>query len=598
MIKNRAHPETYLGGEESGFGLDHDDCAKRKHIGSCFRREHDSSSKELHSEGVERDGVSGCIGSGEPRPMSSPVSNAASPEAVSRPAESKVDAVTGSSRYRVSAIVSLYKAEIFLRGRLMDLVEQSLFKKGELQIVIVNSGSPENEGRIVREFKNRFDHIRYLETSKRESLYQAWNRCIEYSDGLYLTNANADDRLRQDAYEKLAKALDDNPSAGFSYGDAMRSDKANERFSEIADREVYSSQNYFAPDLLLHQFFGHQAMWRRSLHGRVGLFEPRFKAAGDYDFFLRGALVSGGVRVADCLGALLRRSDSITFADGAMNREVAMVRKQFRTRETILRLFLREGMEIESEGAEEACLIELGNRALAYYPQWRGGRPDADFEFAKFCYGLAMDGGARGPKSELGERIARRNANAVGILSGETDPDHGACDDDSPWDPGRRQVSIAWPSSSFPLTADGIANAVDPFGDWVASEPSETGWRYRKANLERYWMALLSLEEADIHCLKDYCSNGGALAIWGASSRGCLLKRVLYRKRIQAMFFIDNDRSKIGSKVNGLAVRGSDDLAQFGGRLKVLLACSEQQERFIRSQLESEGLESLLWDGR
>ena len=493
-----------------------------------------------------------------------------------------------NSPYRVSAIVSLYRAERFLEGRLADLAEQSLFKKGELQIVIVNSGSPENEGRMVRDFQGRFNHIKYMETDERETLYKAWNRCIELSDGLYITNANADDRLREDAYEKLSEALDENPSAGFSYGNAMRSDKANETFSEVANRTVYSSQNYFGPDLLLHQFLGHQAMWRRSLHDQVGLFEPRLKAAGDYDFFLRGALVSRGVRVSDCVGSLLRRSDSITFSDGTMNREVAMILKRYRTKETILKLFAQEGMDIESDGAEESCLIELGNRALAYYPQWRGGRPDADFEFAKFCYRLALDSAGNGSASELAKRWAKRNMDAVDILSGAVA---------DTWDEENSQISIAWPSLCLPVTADGITNALDPFEEWEMRGSIDSGWRLRKVNLDLYWMALLSLEGIGIRRLQDYCLGGGDLAIWGASSRGILLERVLYKNRIQARFFVDNDPSKIGSEANGLAVRGLDALSRYDGRVKVVLACSEQQKGFIRTQLEEQELESLLWDG-
>ena len=45
--------------------------------------------------------------------------------------------------YKVSAIVSVYKAERFIKGCLEDLLSQTLFQKGDLEIIIVNSGSPE-----------------------------------------------------------------------------------------------------------------------------------------------------------------------------------------------------------------------------------------------------------------------------------------------------------------------------------------------------------------------------------------------------------------------------------------------------------------------
>lgn len=165
------------------------------------------------------------------------------------------------------------------------------------------------------------------------------------------------------------------------------------------------------------------------------------------------------------------------------------------------------------------------------------------------------------------------------------------------WDEENRQISIAWPSLSLPATADGITNALNPFEEWQMRGSSDSGWRLRKVDLERYWMALLSLERMGIRRLHDYGLGGGDLAIWGASSRGALLDRVLRKNRIQARFFVDNDPSKIGSKASGLAVRGLDGLSRYDGRLKIVLACSEQQKGFIRAQLEERGLETLLWDG-
>ncbi|MFM6401145.1 MAG: glycosyltransferase, partial [Planktothrix sp.] len=40
--------------------------------------------------------------------------------------------------FRVSAIISTYNAEKFIRGCLEDLVDQTLYKKGEVEIVVVD----------------------------------------------------------------------------------------------------------------------------------------------------------------------------------------------------------------------------------------------------------------------------------------------------------------------------------------------------------------------------------------------------------------------------------------------------------------------------
>ena len=55
-------------------------------------------------------------------------------------------------KYKVSAIVSVYKGEKFIKGLLENLTSQTLFKKREMQIIIINANSPENECEIVNEF--------------------------------------------------------------------------------------------------------------------------------------------------------------------------------------------------------------------------------------------------------------------------------------------------------------------------------------------------------------------------------------------------------------------------------------------------------------
>ena len=78
-------------------------------------------------------------------------------------------------RYLVSAIVSAFNSELFIKGRLQNLVDQTLYQKKQLEIIVVDSCSQQNEGHIVKEFMRQFDHIVYVRTSKRESVYVAWN---------------------------------------------------------------------------------------------------------------------------------------------------------------------------------------------------------------------------------------------------------------------------------------------------------------------------------------------------------------------------------------------------------------------------------------
>ena len=117
----------------------------------------------------------------------------------------------------VSVIVSTYNAERFLRGKLEDLEAQSI--ADDLEIIVIDSGSQQDERSIVEQFQGRYQNIRYLRTEQRETVYQAWNRGIRQATGEFVTNANTDDRMRHDGIETLVRALREHPECVLAYPD-------------------------------------------------------------------------------------------------------------------------------------------------------------------------------------------------------------------------------------------------------------------------------------------------------------------------------------------------------------------------------------------
>jgi glycosyltransferase involved in cell wall biosynthesis len=202
---------------------------------------------------------------------------------------------------KVSAIVSTYNAELFIRGALADLVGQSLFHQGQLEIIVIDSGSQQGEAAIVREFQRGSPAIRYLRT-ERETIYAAWNRGVELARGEYLTNANADDRHRSDALEVLAATLDAERELGVVYANSLITTVPNQTFAENTAERVLRWPDYSLRQLLMHSYFGPHPMWRRCLHAEVGSFNPSYVVAGDYEFFLRAAWRRGARHLDEVLG--------------------------------------------------------------------------------------------------------------------------------------------------------------------------------------------------------------------------------------------------------------------------------------------------------
>ncbi|MRR34214.1 glycosyltransferase [bacterium] len=291
----------------------------------------------------------------------------------------------------VSAIVSTYKSERFIRGCLEDLVNQTQYLKGQLEIIIIDSASPESEAGIIRQFRKDHPNIRYLRTPERESLYAAWNRGIEMASGTYLTNANSDDRHRRDALEVMAATLERHPEVDLVYGDCHVSTIPNETYEENDGTRLFRYPDFFAPAALLHYQFGPQPMWRKSVHAKVGCFDGSFRAAGDYDFNLRFALECRALHIPEPLGLYLEHESAITFKDDTMARENRRIADTYRKPDIVERLYRQEGVSAVSESDRARLFIDMGNRALEYYPPWKEGGSECNIELAVRCCEKALE---------------------------------------------------------------------------------------------------------------------------------------------------------------------------------------------------------------
>ncbi len=187
----------------------------------------------------------------------------------------------------VSALVSTYNSEIFIKGCLEDLVNQTLFSKSQLEIIVIDAGSQQNERQIVEDYIAKYPNIVYLRTQDRIPLYAAWNHGLKVAKGKYITNANTDDRHHPEALEILASELEDFSEVALVYPNQIITSSENQTFDNVK-AEGYTIYPHFDRQHLLHTtFIGHQPMWRKALHDEFGFFREDLKIAGDYEWWLR-----------------------------------------------------------------------------------------------------------------------------------------------------------------------------------------------------------------------------------------------------------------------------------------------------------------------
>jgi glycosyltransferase involved in cell wall biosynthesis len=186
----------------------------------------------------------------------------------------------------VSAIVSTYNSEKFIRGKLEDLLGQTIVD--DLEILVINSGSQQNEDKIITEYLGKYGNIKYIRTEQRETIYKAWNRGIKSAEGSFITNANTDDRLRKDAYEILSKTLINNPDTALIYADQYLSNFENQKYEDSLNNRIIKFPNYEHIYQLERCIIGSQPMWRASLHFTDNIwFSEKYEISGDHEFELR-----------------------------------------------------------------------------------------------------------------------------------------------------------------------------------------------------------------------------------------------------------------------------------------------------------------------
>lgn len=214
------------------------------------------------------------------------------------------------SKIRVSAIVSVYNSGKFIKGCLEDLTSQTLFKKGLLEIVVVNCGTDKNDEREITKFKSKYPNIIYIKLEDRVGIYKAWNIGIKAASGEFVTNANTDDRHKIDALEIMLSVFDIENSVDVVYADCYKTEKPNDTFLSNSPKQVISWADYDKDLILFGCFIGPQPVWRKSLHDKFGFFNESLEVIGDYEFWLRISRQAKFYHLKETLGLYYYSSSS------------------------------------------------------------------------------------------------------------------------------------------------------------------------------------------------------------------------------------------------------------------------------------------------
>lgn len=107
-------------------------------------------------------------------------------------------------KYKVSVIVPIYNVEKYLRRAVDSLLAQTL---KEIEIILVDDGSPDNCGTIVDEYAEKYDNIVAVHKENGGSS-ETRNYGLEIAKGEYIGFIDADDYTSSDMFELMYKQIE------------------------------------------------------------------------------------------------------------------------------------------------------------------------------------------------------------------------------------------------------------------------------------------------------------------------------------------------------------------------------------------------------
>ena len=202
----------------------------------------------------------------------------------------KVKQVSTSELPKISLITSVYDGDEYIRPFLEDITRQTIFEE-KCELILINANSPGNEDEVINEYLEKYpDNIVYHKLEEDPGIYGVWNMGVEMATGEFLTNANLDDRKAPHALEAHARALYADPTVDLVYGDMMITDKGNETWeNNTSNGRAYNMPEFSVESLKMVNMPHAAPMWRKSVHEKHGLFNEKYRSAGDWEMWLRAA---------------------------------------------------------------------------------------------------------------------------------------------------------------------------------------------------------------------------------------------------------------------------------------------------------------------
>ncbi len=116
-----------------------------------------------------------------------------------------------AKKFKFSVIIPIYNVEEYLEETIESIVNQTIGFEENIQLILINDGSPDNSEEICLKYKNLYPDNVVYHKQKNAGVSSARNKGIELAEGEFTTFLDSDDLWSLDSFKIMYKAYRKNP---------------------------------------------------------------------------------------------------------------------------------------------------------------------------------------------------------------------------------------------------------------------------------------------------------------------------------------------------------------------------------------------------
>ncbi len=202
---------------------------------------------------------------------------------------------------KITIVMPTYNQARFLSEALDGIFRQTL---ADFELIVVNDGSTDATPQILAEYQQRYCFTVIHQENRK--LPGALNAGFSQARGQYLTWTSSDNIMLPEMLHVLAMTLDQNPDVGMVYADwECISDNG-------APLGIVRTLDYDAHLLMRINYINACFLYRRECQDQLGLYDPAFIYAEDWEYWYRISKHFKVMRVPQCLYQYRLHDGSLT----------------------------------------------------------------------------------------------------------------------------------------------------------------------------------------------------------------------------------------------------------------------------------------------